>query len=100
MASRMVFIGDELAGAGFRLAGLAVRVPGAGEETEALREELARAALILIAGRVAARIPEPELRRALRAVSPLILVLPDVPGAAPRAGIARRVRLQLGVEET
>jgi vacuolar-type H+-ATPase subunit F/Vma7 len=100
MASRIVFIGDELAAAGFRLAGLSVRVPDPGAETELLHEELARAVLILIAGRAAARIREPELRRALLSDRPLTLVLPDMPAGASGTDVAKSVRLQLGLEDT
>ena len=100
MTARIVFVGDEIAAAGFRLAGARVRSPGTGEETAALREERTRAALILVAARTAARIAPAELRRALAAVSPLVLVVPDGEAGEAAGDIAARVRLQLGVSES
>lgn len=99
MESRVIFIGDEVAAAGYRLAGLSVRAPGPGEETAALREELARALLILLSQRMTSRIARSELRDALARTSPLVLVVPDGAGLPPDIDIAARVRLQLGVGE-
>lgn len=99
MESRIVYIGDEVTAAGHRLAGLSTRAPGSGEETAVLREELARAALILISRRVAGRIGRPELQHALAQASPLTLVMPEGAALPPGIDIAARVRLQLGVEE-
>lgn len=99
MESRIVYIGEEIAAAGFRLAGLATRVPGAGEETAVLLEELGRGALILLSAPVAGRIAEPILRRALAAAKPFALVLPGGAGLPAGHDIAARVRMQLGVGE-
>jgi vacuolar-type H+-ATPase subunit F/Vma7 len=99
MASRVTFIGDEVTAAGFRLAGVSVRVPARGAETVALREEVSRAALILIGRGVAGRVDPRELQLALASASPLVLVLPDAAGLPPEVDVAARVRLQLGVDE-
>ena len=98
MDSRIVYIGEEIAAAGYRLAGLATRVPGPGEESAALREALGRAALILVSQQVAERVALPELQRALAKASPLLLVVPEGASLPPGIDIAARVRLQLGVE--
>lgn len=94
------FIGEEIAAAGFRLAGAAVRVPGRGTETAALREEIARAALVIVSRTVAERIDARELVQALSAPRPLVIVLPDAAGLPPALDIAARVRLQLGIAGT
>jgi len=100
MTARVVFVGDEVAAAGFRLAGIRTRTPAAGEEAAALREESAHAALILIAQRTAARVAAAELRRALASVSPLVLVVPDAAEKEDSMDISAQVRLQLGVGES
>jgi vacuolar-type H+-ATPase subunit F/Vma7 len=94
------FIGDEIAGAGFRLAGASVRVPERGTETEVLREEIARAALVIVSRAVAERIEASTLAQALASPSPLVVVLPDAAGLPPALDAAARVRQQLGIGET
>jgi vacuolar-type H+-ATPase subunit F/Vma7 len=94
------FIGDEIAAAGFRLAGATVRMPERGAETEVLREEAARAALVILTRAVAERIESRELGQALASPSPLVIVLPDAVGLPPAIDVAARVRLQLGIGET
>jgi len=99
MANRVSFIGDEVTAAGFRLAGVSVRVPAKGAETAALHEEVLRAALILVGRGAAERVDPHELQRALASASPLVLVLPDAAGLPPDVDVAAHVRLQLGVDE-
>ena len=99
MPNQVTFIGDEVTAAGFRLAGVSVRVPARGAETAALREEVSRAALILIGRGAAERVDPHELQRALASASPLVLVLPDAAGLPPEVDVAARVRLQLGVDQ-
>ena len=100
MAKGVVFIGDEIAAAGFRLAGAAVRVPERGAETRVLREETARAALVLLARAAAERVDPRELAQALALPSPLVIVLPDSAGLSAAIDVAARVRLQLGIGQT
>lgn len=92
-----VFVGDELSAAGFRLAGVRVRVPTAGEETEALAEARGEASLVLVGAAVAARIDDAALRTALVAVSPLVVIVPDAQGAVAVPDLAARLRTQLGL---
>ena len=99
MDSRIVYIGDEIAAAGYRLAGLSTRVPGPGEATAVLREELGRAALLLISQQVAEQVERPEWQRVLAKTSPLMLIMADGSSLPSGIDIAARVRLQLGVEE-
>jgi vacuolar-type H+-ATPase subunit F/Vma7 len=97
MASAIAYIGDEVAAAGFGLAGAAVRVPARGTETAVLREETARAALVLIARSAAERVDPRELAQALASARPLVIVLPEAEGLPPGIDVAARVRLQLGI---
>ena len=95
-----VYLGDEVSAAGFRLAGLQIRVPPRGEEAAALATARATAPLVLVAASVAARIAERELRTARAALTPLVLIVPDLDGATPVPDLALRLRKQLGLVET
>jgi len=94
-----IFLGDEVSAAGFRLAGLQVRTPQRGEETTALSAARADAPLVLVSATIAARVAERELRAALAALTPLVLIVPDIDGATPVPDLALRLRRQLGLEE-
>ena len=86
------YVGDEISAAGFRL------VPPEGEEANALARACAEAKLVLVSAAIAARIDESTLSRALAALSPLTLLVPDPAGIAPLPDIAARLRRQLGLE--
>ena len=93
-----VFLGEEAAGAGWRLAGVEPLVPTDGGEDQALAEALGRASLVLVSAEVAARIPEPVLRAALRRLDPVTLVVPDLRGRVSAPDITARLKRQLGIE--
>jgi len=96
--SEVAFIGDEVSAAGYRLAGVRAYVPAPGEEAAVLAAARAEAAVVLITAERAARVPAAELAVALSALSPLILVVPDVRGRVPPANLGKMVRKQLGME--
>ena len=96
--SAPVYLGDEVSAAGFRLAGALVRTPVAGDETAALAWARSQAPLVLLSAAVAAGIGEATLRTALSALTPLVLVLPDLHGETPLPDLAARLRAQLGLE--
>jgi hypothetical protein len=56
------------------------------------------APLVLVAASVAARVAEGDLRAALAALTPLVLIVPDLDRAAPVPDLAARLRRQLGLE--
>ena len=93
-----VFLGDEVAAAGWRLAGVDARVPRAGAEGAVLAAALAQAPLVIVSAGIAARMPEPALRAALRGLAPLTVIVPDLRGTAPYPDIAARMKHQLGIE--
>ena len=93
-----VFLGDEVAAAGFRLAGANVRTPAPGQESAALAEARAVASLILVSADVAQRIDPATLRAAQAAMSPLVAIVPDVHDAVAPPDLAARLRAQLGLE--
>jgi len=96
--SAPIYIGDEVSAAGFRLAGARVTVPDEGGEATALADARAAAPLVLVAAAVAARIPEHDMAKALAALAPLTLIVPDLSGAVPVPDVATRLRRQLGME--
>jgi vacuolar-type H+-ATPase subunit F/Vma7 len=93
-----IYLGDEVTAAGYRLAGLQVRVPAPGEASAAFDEARALAPLVLLSAAVAAHIDAAQLRAALAALQPLILIVPDARGEVPRPDLAARLRGQLGME--
>jgi vacuolar-type H+-ATPase subunit F/Vma7 len=93
-----VYLGDELAAAGFRLAGVEASVPDKGGEAAALAAACERAPLVLVSAAVAARIPETQMRMATAALSPLVIVVPDLASMMPLPDLAARLRKQLGLE--
>ena len=94
----LVFIGDEVAAAGWRLAGVEARATLPGAEGEQLAKALQEAQLVLVSAEAAAHIPEAELRAALRRLTPVTVVVPDLREAAPYPDVAARMRRQLGIE--
>lgn len=94
----VAFIGDELTGTGYRLAGArAWIVPpeAAGEALRAAREE---ASLVLLSPRHARHVPGEELEAALRSFSPLVLVVDDILEHDAPPDLERAMRSALGVE--
>ncbi len=93
-----VYLGDEVSAAGYRLAGAAVRTPRVGEGAAALAQACGQAPLVLLSAAVAAGIGERQLRAALSALSPLVLIVPDLQAQVPLPDLAARLRAQLGLE--
>ena len=93
-----IYLGDEVTAAGYRLAGVLVRVPAPGEAGAAFDEARAHAPLVLVSAAVAAHIDAAQLRSALMALQPLVVIVPDSRGEVPRPDLAARLRGQLGME--
>lgn len=97
MQATVVYVGDELGAAGYRLGGAQVIVPAPGEEAAALGRARQLGALVLLCAGVASRIDPDLLRDAASALSPLLLVVPDMQGQARIGDLAERLRAQLGL---
>jgi len=93
-----IYLGDEVTAAGYRLAGVQVRAPLPGEASGAFAEARELAPLILVSAAVAMHIDAVQLRAALAALQPLVLIVPDARGEVPRPDLAARLREQLGME--
>ena len=94
----VIYIGDELTAAGFRLAGAQILLPAAGEEAASLARAQGDAQLVLLSADVAARIPRESLGAALAALAPLTLVVPDLLGRQPVPDRVQRLRRRMGME--
>ncbi|MEW5790276.1 MAG: V-type ATP synthase subunit F [Pseudomonadota bacterium] len=94
----LVFIGDEVTAAGYRLAGMRILLPELSAVGQALHEASAAAELVLITAEYAARLPPAHLRSALSARKPLVLVVPDARNRTELPELAARMRAQLGIE--
>jgi vacuolar-type H+-ATPase subunit F/Vma7 len=93
-----IFLGDEVTAAGYRLAGARVRVPAEGEAAAAFDEARAMSPLVLVSAAVAAMLDAAQLRAAMMALQPLVLIVPDAQGEVPLPDLAARLRGQLGME--
>lgn len=94
----MRFIGDKVAAAGWRLAGVDWEAGEPEAAGEALARALGEAELVLVSVEAAARIPEAQLRAALRRLSPVTVVVPDLRQALPYPDMVARMKRQLGIE--
>jgi vacuolar-type H+-ATPase subunit F/Vma7 len=104
---RLIYLGDEVSAAGWRLAGVDARVCAADaadakQAAEAAAAALASArrdaALVLVSAALARRLDPATLSRSTSALVPLVLVVPDRDGAAALPDLAARLRLQLGLD--
>jgi len=81
-----------------RQVGVDARAVLPGTESDVLAAALGEAQLVLLAADAAARIPEAQLRAALRRVTPVTVVVPDLREAVAYPDVAARMKRQLGIE--
>jgi vacuolar-type H+-ATPase subunit F/Vma7 len=94
-----VYIGDEVEAAGYRLAGLEVRVPDRDDLLALIGSACEQAPLVLIGAAAARKIPPAELDRLLASITPPVVIVPDVRQLAGLPDLATRLRGELGVLE-
>ncbi len=73
-----VFIGDEVSGAGYRLAGADVRVPAKDDVTRVFRRALSESDFVILTTATAALLPAALVDDAVHRAEPLVLIVPDV----------------------
>lgn len=96
----ILFVGDAVSAAGWRLAGVETWVADRGEEAELLtRASRPPTQLLLMTTAVAHRLPPPLQRRLFASVTPLVLVVPDLLAHEEMPDLAVTVRKQLGMEQ-
>jgi vacuolar-type H+-ATPase subunit F/Vma7 len=98
--ARSIFIGDEVTAAGFRLAGLEVRVPAPEETAAALQAaQAANPPLILLTAEYAAYLDPATLEEALTALGPALHLVTDAGGRVAVPDLAATVRARVGVSQ-
>jgi vacuolar-type H+-ATPase subunit F/Vma7 len=97
--AHVVYIGDEVTAAGFRLAGIDARViePGAAAD-ELRRARTEGAELVLLSGMLQEFVPPAELAVVLEAPVPPVMIVGDVCGRSVLPDLTREVRGTLGIE--
>ena len=96
--SAIIFIGDELTAAGFRLTGIETMMPAPEAAGAALAEAGKRADLVIMTAEFADNVAASELEAALLAESPILAIMPDVLFRMPPPDLTRRLRSALGIE--
>lgn len=93
----VVFLGDEVTAVGFRLAGVSIQVPAAGEEEQALTGALASARMVLLSAGLAHRLPPDLIERLEAGPEPLVGILPDATGFTGSNDPTVSIRRHLGI---
>lgn len=94
---KVVVIADEVTALGWRLIGAQVQVPPGISARDGLREALSSADLVLITAEYAREIPAAQLKSALLAGMPLVLVIADLRRRHEPPEIEHEVRRALGL---
>lgn len=94
-----VFIGDEVTAAGFRLAGVRIRIPEEEELSRVVEWANNNTSLIFITAEYAARLSQDQQNRLLSQQDPPVVVIPDIRTNTPVQDLATQLRAQLGVLE-
>jgi vacuolar-type H+-ATPase subunit F/Vma7 len=97
--ARVVYIGDEVTAAGFRLSGLEARAAEPSEAADVLQRAVdGGVELILLSGALVEHVPPRLHATLLTATTPLVAIVADVAGQCGPPDIAREVRDTLGIE--
>lgn len=94
----VAFIGDELSGSGFRLAGARVYTVALDAAASALAEARASASLVLVGAAHARALPSEVLAEALASPAPLTLVVDDILERQAAPDLESELRRALGLE--
>lgn len=94
-----VFIGDEVAASGFRLAGVRVRTPLPEDLVAVVTWAQRNSLLIMITAEYMAMLDAELQQRLLSQQQPPVAVVPDIRAKIPVHDLATHLRAQLGVLE-
>lgn len=94
----IIFIGDEVTAAGFRLAGVTSYAPARDTLPTLLAEVAQTSAVIAMTAECAAWLPDRDLAALELADTPLLAIVPDARGAVAAPGMGAAVRRTLGIE--
>jgi len=94
-----VFVGDEVTGAGYRLAGARVVLADGTTVEDAIRDALDEAELILVGATAARDVPQAWLASLMRAGPPLVLVVPDIMARTAVPDLGAEAEHALGIAQ-
>ena len=94
----IVFIGDELTAAGFRLTGIETFVPAPVNVAEVFATGRQRAGMIIITAEAVKWLPPSDLQTASLAEALIVAVVADIRSQAAPPDLTRRLRGTLGIE--
>jgi vacuolar-type H+-ATPase subunit F/Vma7 len=98
MAS-IIYIGDEVTAAGYRLAGVETLMPSETEAVDTIQRALTgEAELVMLSAELASLIPEQQAHRMLRSERPLVTIVADVYERFRPTPLEPEVRKALGIE--
>jgi hypothetical protein len=95
----LVFVGNAVRAAGYRLGDFVTVTPARGHETRAVEQAMEAASVVVIDADVAERLPPAHLESWLARGAPPLVIAPHADGTCSRADPAERVRIQLGLEQ-
>ena len=95
---QVIFIGDEVTAAGFRLAGVACHSPERNELPDLLAKERDGCDLIMITAQFAAWLGADTVEEMTLWSRPLVAILPDIRNHQTPPNLEHAVRRELGIE--
>ena len=95
---QVIFIGDEITAAGFRLAGVACHTPEPDELPGLLTKERDGCDLIMITAQYAAWLRADAIKEMALWSRPLVAILPDIRNREAPPNLENTVRRELGIE--
>jgi vacuolar-type H+-ATPase subunit F/Vma7 len=94
----IIFIGDALTAAGFRLAGVETRVPASAALAGAVDTARGQCRVLVMTTALHATLPPPLARALELGDAPLLALVPDVQAQVPVADLEVEARRALGIE--
>lgn len=94
----MIFIGDAVTAAGFRLAGVPSFAPEPAGLAAVVGEERKDCRILAMTAATLDALPEPLARELVNASEPLLAILPDARDTMPVPDLEAEVRRALGIE--
>jgi vacuolar-type H+-ATPase subunit F/Vma7 len=94
----VAFVGDELAAAGYRLAGALTIVAEPAECAQAVATVMGRCNVLLLGERCASGLPPQEREALLTSIQPIVVIVPPMQERSSWRDAATRARQSLGLE--
>lgn len=94
----LVFIGDEISAAGYRLAGATVFSPAPPDMPDTFASACAQASVVMITAEASRHIPQARLNAAQSKPAPLVVVVEDIRGRVPAPDLEDLVHNILGLD--